>query len=390
MITLESIKLEFERVHGKQPDFIVQAPGRVNLIGEHTDYNDGLVMPAAIDRYIWFAFGLSERAATHITALNLKESVEIPLFSEVHNESNHWSAYLRGAAIILSERGATIPPFQCVFGGDIPIGSGLSSSAALSCGTITGLAKLAGIIFPGREMARMAQDIERRFLGLQCGIMDQMACLFGKKGGAMLLDCLTLEIEAVELSRTRGKWFLIDSGVKHSLAAESAYNERCRETEAGLEAIRKVYSEDIQFRDLNHRHIQAIENDMPIASQRLRFYLEENTRVESFKKLTDEGENPRAIGALLNESHAGLKRKYEATSFETDCLAALLRDAEGVYGARQVGGGFGGAVLVFAEEALSRTQKALLIERYHSKTSETAEFFEFEPSDGCKLLNRDT
>jgi len=384
MMDASHIKHEFRKLHGTLPELITQAPGRVNIIGEHTDYNGGLVMPAAINRYIWLAFGLSDNSKTSITALNADENIQIDSFSTSIDDANHWSAYLRAAALLLSEKGVNIPAFHCVFGGDIPIGSGLSSSAALSCGAITGLSSLSGVHFTKREVALMAQDLERRYIGLECGIMDQMACLFGKEGEAMLLDCLSLEMESVSLSSINGIWFLVDSGIKHSLAAESGYNERCRETAEGLEAIRKVFTNEIQFRDLNELHIQAIKKQLPTAAKRLRFFLKENARVRSMKRLVENGGSPEAIGAQLNDSHLGLQHDYDATCSETDYLAVLLRKSPGVYGARQVGGGFGGAVLVYAEKALNNTQKTQLSEDYQVKTGAKCTFLMFSFANGCQ------
>jgi len=386
MINAEHICAQYRSLHGEPPALLVQAPGRVNMIGEHTDYNEGLAMPAAIDRFVWLAFGRSGKGPGILSALNTGENVTITNFAESSPATNHWSAYLSAAALILSERGAEVPSFHCVFGGDLPMGSGLSSSAALSCGALVGLSELSNVHFPRKELAFMAQSIEKRYIGLQCGIMDQIACLFGKKGEAMLLDCATLDMEPVLLDKVPGAWYLVDSGVKHSLAVDSGYNARCRETTEGLEAIRKQFGEEVHFKNLSGNHINAIERRMPIEAQRLRFYIRENERVKAFKGLVVRRGKPSQLGELLTTSHRGLQHDYEATCFETDTLVDLLLDVPDVHGARQVGGGFGGAVLVFAEKAMETNYKDLLSQNYRARTGATCTFLEFSPADGCQPI----
>ncbi len=209
----------------RRPTLLVGAPGRINLIGEHTDYNDGFVLPAAINKHIYFAFGRGEDDQTAIKSLNYDLQLHFDTAADPPPNLPAWGRYLFTATQELRERGHHVLPFRCVFGGDIPLGAGMSSSAALCCGFIYGLSELYGLDISREENALIAQAIEHR-IGLNCGLMDQYAVLFGQDNRVLFLDCESLRYQHFPLELGDYTLVLINSMVKHELAAESGYNER--------------------------------------------------------------------------------------------------------------------------------------------------------------------
>ena len=243
----QSIAAEFRNRFGRSP-LVVRSPGRVNLIGEHTDYNEGFVLPAAIDKEIILAVGLRDDRVCRMVAADLGQTFETTL-DAITRSNLGWPNYLMGIVDQLQKGGIQVGGFECVFGGDIPIGSGMSSSAALEAGFLFALNELNGLSLDRFKMARMAQRSENEFVGLRCGIMDQFTNLFGHEGSVILLDCRSLQYEYVPFSRTDIRIVLCDTQVKHELAS-SEYNVRRSQCEAGVQVIKKYKPSVHSLRDV--------------------------------------------------------------------------------------------------------------------------------------------
>lgn len=322
---------------------LVRAPGRVNLIGEHTDYNGGFVLPAAIDKEILFAVALNNTSSARLYSFDNKEYYTTPL-AELRPGQPHWANYLKGVVAQFEQRGIPVPGFDCVFGGNVPIGAGMSSSAAVECGLAFALNELLGSNLERMELARMAQLAEHTFAGVQCGIMDQFASLFGRPDNVVRLDCRSLEYEYFPFDTQACHIVLCNSGVKHSLAS-SEYNTRRQECEKGVSVLQKHYPEVKSLRDATVTQLQAHRQEMgDVVYRRCRYVVEENQRVEAACQHLVEGDLT-AFGQEMYGSHAGLRDDYEVSCKELDVLVEAARSLPGVYGARMMGGGFGGCTI---------------------------------------------
>ncbi|MEM9917385.1 MAG: galactokinase [Bacteroidota bacterium] len=335
--------IDFFGQHYKTPNLIVRAPARINLIGEHTDYNEGFVMPAAIDRTIYFAMGWRAEHSWQLHALDISKSILLKL-EEPSLPSEHWAKYFYAILLELRARGWEPKGVHCVFGGDIPSGAGISSSAALTCGFIYALDQLHQWSLDGVEIAKIAQAAEHR-VGLNCGIMDQYAVLHGKQGKAIQLDCrsLTHQYAPVEIGDFR--FVLFNSMVSHSLA-DTEYNKRRAACEAVVSFIQQ-HKPDVQtVRDLNASLLAAYEDQLePLNVRRVRFVLSENERVLKAAAVLQQGDL-KTFGQLMFQSHDGLSKVYEVSCEELDFLVDFVRPfSEQVLGARMMGGGFGGCTL---------------------------------------------
>ncbi|GAB2790983.1 galactokinase [Hymenobacter luteus] len=331
------------------PPLLVRAPGRVNLIGEHTDYNEGFVLPAAIDKEIYFAVGLNGGSAIRLYSYN-KQELYTTEASQVRRDATLWANYLKGVVAQFQKRGITVPGFDCVFGGNVPMGAGLSSSAAVECGLAFALDQLLATKLERLDLARMAQKAEHEFAGVQCGIMDQFASLFGRDGQVVRLDCRSLAYEYFPFDTSRCHIVLCNSGVKHSLAS-SEYNTRRQECEQGVALLQQHYPEVRSLRDVTLAQLQQHEAEFDaVVFRRCRYVVEENLRVEAACQELAAGNLP-AFGQQMYASHAGLRDDYAVSCPELDTLVELARPLPGVYGARMMGGGFGGCTINLVEVA---------------------------------------
>lgn len=355
---LTDIVKKYTEIYGGQP-LVVRAPGRINIIGEHTDYNEGFVMPAAIDKYLFFALGHhTDKGRAGFYSLDFQEETEFDLHDFTTEKKVNWKSYLKGAVAELQARHYPVEGFQGVFGGDIPLGAGLSSSAALCCGLVYGISTLQNLAIPKEEIALIAQATEHR-TGLNCGLMDQYASLFGKAGHALLLDCKTLKYNYLPLNLEDHALVLIHSNIRHQLAAGTAYNDRRRSCEAVVEAVKKSRPTVHSLRDVDEAAMASVEADVsPTDYRRAAFVLAENQRVLQVADALQRGDLT-AAGRLLSTAHEGLRDAYEVTVPETDLLADLGKREKSVLGARQVGGGFGGCVLFL----LKNTGRDAVLER---------------------------
>jgi galactokinase len=343
---LSSVQAAFEQRFQYKP-LLVRAPGRVNLIGEHTDYNNGFVLPAAINREIYFAVGLNNTSKIRLYSFDQQEAYETET-TAIQPSQTHWANYLLGVVAQFEKRGISVPGFDCVFGGNVPIGAGLSSSAAVECGLAYALNSLLTAGLERMELARMSQLAEHEYAGVQCGIMDQFASLFGQAGHVVRLDCRSLEYAYFPFDSERYQLVLCNSGVKHSLAS-SEYNTRRQECEQGVAILQKHYPEVQSLRDATLAQLEAHRTELgDVVWRRCSYVVEENLRVESACQSLSAGDL-QAFGQQMYGSHAGLRDKYEVSCPELDVLVELAQGFPGVLGSRMMGGGFGGCTINMVE-----------------------------------------
>ena len=342
-ITPRDIQTKFREISGSKP-LVIRAPGRINLIGEHTDYNDGFVMPAAVDREIFFGIGPSPDGRTVIHSINYHEQFEVALQHIKPVQAPRWANYLLGVLHQFRENGYKVEPFHCAFGGNIPLGAGMSSSAALECGFACALSELNLLNVPKLELVAMAQWAEHHYAGVKCGIMDQFASVMGKKSNVIVLDCRSLQYHYAPLDLTDYGIVLCDTKVKHSLV-DSEYNVRRRECESGVARLRTHYPDVQSLRsvtvDMLEKHRAEFDDKI---YQRCLYVVEEIERVQEASADLQRGDLA-AFGKKMFKTHQGLSALYEVSCKELDFLVTEASGFEGVLGARMMGGGFGGCTI---------------------------------------------
>lgn len=324
------------------PELISRAPGRINLIGEHTDYNDGLVMPAAIEQSISVALRSNGRPEhCRFWALDLDETYECS-FSTMQPLDKGWPNYIMGVISELRKLGAHFGGFDLAFGGNIPIGAGMSSSAALESAVALALNQYFKLGFDRSRLIKVAQMAEHHYAGTRCGIMDMFASVRGQENQVIRLDCRSLDYTYFPLDMGDYTLLLLNTNVSHSLA-ESAYNDRRSACETGVQLVQRHFPEVKALRDVALDMLAAA--DLPAEiNQRCSFVVEENQRVVAAGEALEAGDLQK-LGQYLYASHAGLRHEYEVSCSELDFLVDFVRDRDGVLGARMMGGGFGGCTL---------------------------------------------
>jgi len=345
------IKNKFLELYEKEP-LLVRSPGRVNLIGEHTDYNDGFVLPGAIDKDLIFALAENGQKKCRVYAYDMRETLEFDPASFRKREDT-WTHYILGIINQLQKNGHEITGFDCVFGGDIPRGAGLSSSAAVECGLAFGLNELFGLDMDRQQIARLSQKAENEYVGVQCGIMDQFANLYGQDHQVIKLDCRSLEYQLYPFNIDGHKIVLLDTNVTHSLAS-SEYNKRREQCEQGVKKLQELELDIQSLRDVSLDVITRFRTLIDeTVYRRCRYVVEENQRVEEACRFLEQGDLI-SFGQKMYESHHGLSCDYEVSSDELDFLVDQTRENDSVLGARMMGGGFGGCTInLVKEEALA-------------------------------------
>lgn len=376
----QDIESFFQKAYGIKP-LMVFSPGRLNLIGEHTDYNEGFVFPAAIDKGIYAAFEKSRTQTCTVHALDLEERFEFRLEEVRPLTGGGWKNYVLGVVAEIQKISHGLEPFNLVFGGDIPLGAGLSSSAALENAVAWGLNELLDLGLTKNEMILISQKAEHHFVGVKCGIMDQFASMFGEKGKALLLDCRNLIAEPFAIDLHDHQILLVNTNVKHSLS-ESSYNKR-REVCEKVASLLNVKA----LRDLNTSDLNTVKDKISKESFQMALYvIEENERVlkaaQAIKK-----NDIQALGRLLYESHKGLQCQYKVSCEELDFLVAEARSNAKVKGARMMGGGFGGCTIniVQKDEVTSFTEQ--VTKSYRRKFNFECSVYKVELADGTKKFN---
>ena len=368
------------------PALLLRAPGRINLIGEHTDYNDGLVLPAAIDKEIRFALRLNGTDRIRLVALDFDEAYEVAVADIAPLPDGHWANYQLGVVAGLLKRGAPVPGFDCAFGGDIPGGAGLSSSAAVECGLAWGLNNLLDLRLDTMTLAHLSQTAEHEYAKVMCGLMDQFASLFGRAGHVVELDCRSLEYAYFPFDTSACRLVLCNSGVKHALA-DSAYNTRRRECARGVEILQKTNPAIQSLRDATLADIEAAQAELgEVVAKRCRYVVEENQRVRDLTARLVEGHSLAEVGALLYASHAGLRDLYQVSCDELDVLERLAHDAPGCYGARMMGGGFGGCTLNLVATGQVKEFLTFMKQGYHDQLGLNLDTYVTTLADGVGEL----
>ncbi len=398
---LSPITERFEAVFGTAPTFIASAPGRVNLIGEHTDYNDGYVFPVAINKYLNIAVRKRSDRRVVLHALDVSESCDFSLDARtpIPHQTPAWSRYLIGVASLLQASGKQVAGIDAVITGDVPIGAGLSSSAALSVAAtlafLTAASETAISENDKPELAALCQRVEHEFAGVKCGIMDQTISLLGQENCGLFLDCRSLEYEHVPLNLADHAIAICNTKVKRELAT-SEYNKRRAECERGVEILRRWLPGATSLRDITVTDFKKHEEELPALTQkRCRYVIEENARVVaavSALKCRSEGTSSRtdesliAFGNLMNASHHGLRDDYQVSCTELDLLTDIARDITGVVGSRMTGAGFGGCTVSIVRNDALETFQTRVTTEYHQKTGIEPEIYLCHVSNGAQVF----
>lgn len=377
------IKKIFNEKFSGEP-LIVCSPGRINLIGEHTDYNKGFVLPAAIDKAIYFAFSKREDEKIELVSLDFNKEFSSSL-SSIQKEDS-WSDYILGVVQQFQQKGCKIGGFNCVFGGDIPLGAGLSSSAALENGIGFGLNELFDLQVDPIDMVKMSQNAENQFVGVKCGIMDQFASMMGKEDQVIRLDCDSLEYEYKPLVLEGMKILLLNTNVHHSLAS-SEYNTRRQQCEEGVKILQENNQDVDSLRDADMAMIdQYIKPIDPVIYNRCKYIVEEKERLLQGCEDLERGDIA-AFGKKMFRTHEGLSKEYEVSCKELDCLVDLVKDNPNVLGARMMGGGFGGCTINIVKEDAIDAIVAELQPKYKSLTGLDLDYYVAVITNGTRKIN---
>lgn len=368
---------EYQSRFGVAPQYIARAPGRVNLIGEHTDYNEGFVLPMALDRATWIAFSpVSDRRVT-VHALDKDAHYSFPL-AEFENNQSGWAEYVKGIGWVLKAAGYNLQGWQGVMAGDVPIGAGLSSSASVEMAVARSFAEISEIPWNPAVIARLAQQAENEWVGVNCGIMDQLISAAGVEGSALLIDCRSLEMQSAPLPDETAV-LVLDTGTRRGLV-DSAYNERRQQCEAAAE----FFGVD-SLRDVTTAMFEARQAEMdPLIRKRARHVIYENERVLAAVEAMRSGDAA-TLGNLIDASHASLRDDYEVSSTELDLICELARQHEVCYGARMTGAGFGGCAIALVQADAAQSCAARIAAAYHQQTNLEPYVYICQPSAGASV-----
>jgi galactokinase len=371
------VATEFQTRLGSSPAYVVRAPGRVNLIGEHTDYNDGFVMPMAIDRATWIALRPRGDDKVRLMSLDLNETAEFDL-AHLERGSKDWRAYPQGVAWALQAAGLKLRGWEGIVSCDVPMGAGLSSSASFELATARAFASAGGLSWDAAQMAILCQKAENDWVGVNCGIMDQMISAVGRQGHAVLIDCRDLTNRAVPLPPDTSV-VIMDTSTRRGLV-DSAYNER----RAQCEAAAKFFGVTA-LRDVGLDEFRALADQLdPVTRRRARHVVSENQRTLDAAQAMESGEAAK-LGQLINASHESLRDDFEVTNPQLDQIVAIARTVPGCLGARMTGAGFGGCALALVRRTAASTFIDEVAHRYNKATGLVAAIYLSEPSNGAEV-----
>lgn len=384
MSITEKIKQVFQQQFQTTP-VIVRSPGRINIIGEHTDYNEGFVLPAAIDKAAYIAVSLRDDDEIHLLAMDLNENFTVKLEDLKPVGDVSWPNYILGSAAQFIRKGVEISGFNAVLTSDVPMGAGLSSSAAVECATVFALNELLQTNIDRLTMVQMAQKAEHEYAGVMCGIMDQFASMMGKKDYVIKLDCRSLEYEYVPFKLDGFKVLLLNTNVKHSLAS-SEYNTRRKECETAVglvsEHVQGVNSLRNVTEDMLNSYVLPVDQ---LIDMRSRFVVQEISRlVEGCKDLQHGDLN--ALGKKMFATHDGLSKMYEVSCKELDFLVDFVRDRPELIGARMMGGGFGGCTINLVQESAIEELLSAVKPAYESATGLQLDHYIASIENGTEII----
>lgn len=368
---------------------MVRAPGRVNLIGEHTDYNGGFVLPVAIDRWITIIAQPREDDIIKIYSTDFDEDIIFSL-NKIHRESPQWANYPKGVIHFLSQKKLMSKGIDAVISGNIPHGIGLSSSAAIELATAYILQTIFHFDLPMLEMVKLCQRAENEFVGVNCGIMDQFISGFGKKDMALFIDCQTLKYQHIPFSLGDLSLVAVNSGVTHQLV-KSEYNQRRKECEKGVKLINQLHSaktgtaasfENLRGIDMPI-FMQYSSSLPPVIAQRCRHVISENERVLKAVEVLKKNDL-KSLGQLMNQSHQSMKEDYEISCPEIDCLVESAQSFPNCLGSRMTGGGFGGCTINLVNTTQIPQFQNHLSNSYKTHFARTCQFFDFKIVNGAE------
>lgn len=375
----------FYKLYNQIPSVIVRSPGRVNIIGEHADYNNGFVLPAAIDKAAYIAISLREDEEIHLTAIDLHETFSTTV-EQLHPVNDiSWPNYILGGAAQFVKQSIKLPGFNAVLTSDVPIGAGLSSSAAVECATVFALDHLLQTHLKRLDMVAMAQKAEHEYAGVMCGIMDQFASMMGKANQVIKLDCRSLEYEYVPFKLEGYSILLLNTNVKHSLAS-SEYNTRRKECMEAVTLIQKQVPTVLSLRDATVEMLNQYV--LPVNSlvyQRARFVVDEMSRLNMACTFLQEGNN-KGLGNCMYETHEGLSTQYQVSCKELDFLVNYVKPLPEVIGARMMGGGFGGCTINLVETNAIEQLVNNIKPAYEKATGLTLDYYIASIQNGTEII----
>lgn len=382
-MSVESLSEKFQSLYAK-PARVYRAPGRVNLIGEHTDHNEGFVLPMAIDFSTWVAIAPRADRRLVLRSENFAENVEFDLDERVMQGNGHWSDYSRGVALLIERAGLRLRGAEMLIRSDLPIGAGLSSSAAIEVATGFALLDNSNVIVDRLQLARLCQQAENEFVGMRCGLMDQFIACFGQRGQALLLDCRSLAYRMLPLP-DEAKVVVCNTMVNHELAS-SAYNARRADCEEGVRLLAALLPEIRSLRDVSIAELEECRTKLPeIIYRRSRHVITENARVTA-AAVALERRDLTTFGELMRQSHRSLRDDYEVSCAELDLMADLANASDGVYGARMMGGGFGGCTVNLVQTAKVGSFRKHVAAGYQKATGRVPEIYICSPAQGAERV----
>ncbi|MBE8721684.1 galactokinase [Sphingobacterium pedocola] len=384
MIETTLLKNRYKEVFGSEPDLLAKSPGRINIIGEHTDYNEGFVLPTAIDKAIYVAVGKREDQEIHLYAEDFNEKYSIDL-ADLAITDKGWPNYILGVVDQLQKLDLPLSGFNLYLDGDVPLGAGLSSSAAVECATGFTLNELFSFGLKRVDIAKIGQLAEHTYAGVKCGIMDQFASVLSKEGHVLRLDCRTLEYEYVPLELGAYEIVLLNTNVKHSLAS-SAYNKRRELCEQGVAWVKEKHSDVNSLRDITVDMLDELVKDRDVDTYtKCKYVVEENIRLDKACEALKKGDIEE-LGKQLFLAHAALSDEYEVSCEELDFLVDFVKDIPEVVGARMMGGGFGGCTINIVKKGFGQQLADAIAPAYKTKFNLELDPIFVKADGGSQLL----
>lgn len=378
------LKEQFVQLYQQEP-LVVKSPGRVNIIGEHTDYNNGFVLPAAIDKAAYLAISLREDDEIHLSALDLNEHFKIHIKDLKPIGDISWPNFILGVGAQFIKKGIALKGFNAALVSDVPIGAGLSSSAAIECAAVFALNELLQTNLDRMTMVHMAQKAEHEYAGVMCGIMDQFASMMGKKDHVIKLDCMTMEYEYKPFKLNGLKILLLNTNVKHSLAS-SEYNTRRLECMKAVEWVKESNSSINSLRDATIEMLKHnVLNKDALIYRRAEFVVEEISRLQQASVNLEMGDI-NALGDKMYATHDGLSQKYEVSCKELDFLVNETRENDAVIGSRMMGGGFGGCTINLVKEEEIEELIKIIKPRYEETMSLPLSYYVVTIANGTEII----